>query len=289
MQIQRWLEKHSPLLVLGWLALISYLQARGISLLAGAALGENAPSRSQPVKVRAPAPRQHTADVIIERNPFDSVAGPLGPRESTPATTPLTVDPLSAPQCDFPQVVIVTQARDPAWSVASLQTALELSPRDQRVGDHVAGKIVEFIGYNPKQSAPSVWLSSPAGLCQTSLFVSRPKLPSAPSKALPSNARAASASAAGGTPQTSLLSQLRVVPERKGGTILGVRLFGIRPGSLLRILGLENGDRLESINGFALGTPAQALAAYAQLRTATRLALSIQRRGQPLTLAYRID
>jgi general secretion pathway protein C len=85
------------------------------------------------------------------------------------------------------------------------------------------------------------------------------------------------------------LSQVRVVPEQKGGAILGVRLFGIRPDSLLWILGLENGDRLESINGFALGTPAQALAAYAQLRTATRLALNIQRRGQPLTLAYRID
>jgi general secretion pathway protein C len=81
---------------------------------------------------------------------------------------------------------------------------------------------------------------------------------------------------------------LRLVPEAKGGAVIGVRLFGIRSDSLLRIIGLENGDRLESINGFALGTPEQALRAYAQLRTATRLALSINRRGNPLTLMYRI-
>ena len=271
--------------VLGWLMFISYLQATGISLFVGTAIGGNAPNRWHPAKQPVPSPRRRTADAIIERNAFDSVAEPLVVQPSAPSAAFTSTDPLSAPQCDSPRVVIVTEARDPKWSVAALQTALDLRPRDHRVGDQVAGKTVEFIGYNPKQSTPSVWLSSTNGLCQTSLFAARPK----PVDAAVSVRDQPTKTAPAGILERSLLRQVRVVPERKGSSVVGIRLFGIRPDSLLGILGLENGDRLESINGFSLGTPEQALAAYAHLRTANRLAVSIERHGKPLTVAYRID
>jgi general secretion pathway protein C len=64
--------------------------------------------------------------------------------------------------------------------------------------------------------------------------------------------------------------------------VAGIRLFGIRSDSLLGLLGIQNGDRLESINGFALGSPAEALEAYARLNRSPNLNLRLNRRGRPL-------
>jgi general secretion pathway protein C len=85
-----------------------------------------------------------------------------------------------------------------------------------------------------------------------------------------------------------LLHSVRVVPEQVDGKVIGLRLFGIRPSSLLGTLGLRNGDRLESINGFPLGDPEKALEAYARLRTAPHLRLSLQRAGRPLEVDLNI-
>ena len=68
--------------------------------------------------------------------------------------------------------------------------------------------------------------------------------------------------------QAQLMRSARIVPEQKDGKIVGIRLFGIRPDTLLGTLGLQNGDRLEQINGFDMASPEKALEAYARLRTA---------------------
>ena len=70
--------------------------------------------------------------------------------------------------------------------------------------------------------------------------------------------------------------------------LLGLRLFGIRPGSLLGTLGLQNGDRLESINGFDIASPQRALEAYARLSTAKRLNVRVIRLGRPLQIDLNI-
>lgn len=85
------------------------------------------------------------------------------------------------------------------------------------------------------------------------------------------------------------LSGLRVVPELRDGKVIGLRLFGIRPGSLLGTLGLKNGDRLEAINGFDLTSPEKALEAYARLRTAKRLSVQLDRVGKPVTIDLNIN
>src|SRR5262249_28253267 len=46
--------------------------------------------------------------------------------------------------------------------------------------------------------------------------------------------------------QAELMRSARIVPEKEGDKIAGIRLFGIRSDSLLGTLGLENGDRLSS-------------------------------------------
>jgi general secretion pathway protein C len=62
----------------------------------------------------------------------------------------------------------------------------------------------------------------------------------------------------------------------------------IRPDTLLGTLGLQNGDRLETINGFNMASPEKALEAYARLRTAGNLNVKVTRRGQPMSIDYRI-
>ena len=80
----------------------------------------------------------------------------------------------------------------------------------------------------------------------------------------------------------------RVVPEVEDGGVVGIRLFGVRTGTPLTKLGIENGDRLETINGYALSKPEQALEAYTKMRHARQATLAIVRRGTPMTLYYRI-
>ena len=84
------------------------------------------------------------------------------------------------------------------------------------------------------------------------------------------------------------LSVGRLVPETRDGQVIGLRLFGIKPGSPLSTLGLMNGDRIEAINGYAIGTPEQALEAYGHLRTATTFNIALERRGSSISLTIHI-
>jgi general secretion pathway protein C len=319
------IKKYFAGVVLAFIALAAYFQAAGATQLFGAAL--SSPS-SGPLATRAPlAPppvsRQHpSAEPIIDRNPFDSVTGPLNavqvPDGPSPTKTALDIntDPLAAPACDSPQVFIVTESTDPLWSVAALQAPGDPRPRMHRVGDDVAGKHIEFIGYNPRENTPSVWFSSGGTLCQTMLFRVQPAQPAA-AAAAPA-APAAPAPAGGPSPvpadiaskiqkvsdtefnidrsvvdkilenQAELMKSARIVPETKDGKVLGIRLFGIRPDTLLGTLGLQNGDRLEAINGFNMGSPEKALEAYARLRTAANLNVNVNRRGAPVAINFNI-
>ena len=85
-----------------------------------------------------------------------------------------------------------------------------------------------------------------------------------------------------------LAAAARVVPSVVDGKPAGLELDAVRPRSWLDRLGLRSGDTLESVNGYELATPAQALLAYMSLRNETRFAVRIVRRGQPQTLSFEI-
>jgi general secretion pathway protein C len=85
-----------------------------------------------------------------------------------------------------------------------------------------------------------------------------------------------------------LMRTARIVPEKEGDKVVGIRLYGVRPDTLLGVLGMENGDRLQTINGFDMASPEKALEAYARLRTAEKLVVQVNRRGQPVNLDYNI-
>jgi general secretion pathway protein C len=320
--------------VLALLALSAYFEASGATELVGAAFIAPAPSGSALGGARPsrlpPGFGKHeprSADAIIERNPFDSVTGPLNAKPiETPALAPKpdeleTKDPLHVPVCDGVNAFIITESTDPLWSVAALQGNGEPRPRMRRVGDDVSGKKVEYIGYNPVENSPSVWLSSGATLCQSLLFRAAQTLaaPSSTASAAPAPAEAPPAAGRGAPAvppeiaskiqkisdtefhvdhavidnilehQAELMKSARIVPEQKDGKVLGIRLFGIRPDTLLGTLGIQNGDRLESINGFNMGSPEKALEAYARLRTASSLNVKVSRKGAPVSIDYKIQ
>lgn len=316
------------MLVLVLLALSAYFEASGASELVGAAFIAPPSSASARLPTRPPIiarSEPRSAEPIIERNPFDSVTGPLNAKPvEVPSATPtesaaaVVKDPLHADQCEGITALIITESTDRLWSVAALQGTGEPRPRMRRVGDDVGGKKVEYIGFNPVENSPSVWLSGNGTLCQTLLFRTSPPPAASAAAAEPSAAPAPPPRA--GAPavpsdiaskiqkisdsefhvdhavidnilehQAELMKSARIVPESKDGKVVGIRLFGIRPDTLLGTLGIQNGDRLESINGFDMGSPEKALEAYARLRTATSLNVKVNRRGAPLSIDYKIQ
>lgn len=81
-----------------------------------------------------------------------------------------------------------------------------------------------------------------------------------------------------------LASGGRMVPATKDGVVSGIKIFGIRPGSVFARLGLQNGDLIKTINGLDISTPDKALDAYTRLRSSSALLLELERRGKNLTL-----
>jgi general secretion pathway protein C len=224
------------------------------------------------------------------------------------AAPPDLSDPFNAPDCDGVHVLIIAASADPDWSFAALETAQDKGKSVlRRRGGDLGGKTVTFIGWD------RVWMTSGSQLCQSQMF-KPPPAPSASVAAAPPPA----ASAGGGTPvsddikngiqkigatefnvdrgvvdkilenQAELMRQARIVPEQENGKVVGIRLFGVKADTLLGTLGMENGDRLEKINGFDMTSPEKALEAYARLRTADHLTIAINRRGAETNLDYNI-
>ena len=84
------------------------------------------------------------------------------------------------------------------------------------------------------------------------------------------------------------VSAARFVPRFHCGGMTGIRVYAVRPASLLARLGLRNGDTLQRINGVELSSPDQALRLYSALHVARHITLELERNGRPLVLTYAI-
>jgi general secretion pathway protein C len=321
MALDKLLKRYFWAVLLALVAFAAFFDAQGIMQVVGASLGADEKQLAAvPLAARLPpapasASRHATsAEAILSRNPFDSVTGPLNlviaPVEEVDASSPpppdLT-DPFHAPDCDGVRVLIIAASADPDWSFAALETQQEKGKAFlRRRGGDLGGPTVSFIGWD------RVWMKSAGQLCQTQMF--KPPAPPPVASAAP----VASAPASGASPvsddikkgvqkvsptefnvdrsvvdkilenQADLMRQARIVPEQENGKVVGIRLFGVRPDTLLGTLGMENGDRLEKINGFDMASPEKALEAYARLRTADQLIVSVNRRGQEMNIDYNI-
>jgi general secretion pathway protein C len=82
----------------------------------------------------------------------------------------------------------------------------------------------------------------------------------------------------------------RIVPYVKDGKRNGIKLYAIRPSSVIARVGLANGDTLGAITvdgaRHALDSDDLMLAAYEKVKTAKKtVVLDLTRRGTPLTIA----
>lgn len=80
-----------------------------------------------------------------------------------------------------------------------------------------------------------------------------------------------------------LAKQARVVPSIKDGETRGFKFYGVRPGSLPKLLGVKNGDMVKSINGQPLTSIDEAMGMYTKMRNASSLNVVIERRGATVT------
>ena len=321
MPVDQLLRKNFWLVVLPLIGTAALLNAQAVTQLVGVSLSADEKALATPPPVAKTAPvvastRNVSAEPILNRNPFDHVTGSLKPpvvEDTVAANQTLdTSDPFHAPVCDGVKVLIITASSDPDWSFAALSTGGGADGKSvlRRRGGEIGGKKVHFVGWD------RVWLENGAQLCQAQLF-KQPDLPAAPA---PVASAAPSASAGGKGPpgldpalakgiqkvsatefnidrsvvdkilenQSELMRQARIVPEQENGKVVGIRMFGIRPETLLGTLGMENGDRLQTINGFDMASPEKALEAYARLRTADKLVVQVNRKGQNMNLDYNI-
>lgn len=302
MALDAWVRKYFGLLVLALIALAAWLSARGVTALVGARIGAGDGARSSVVggAVLAPASAAPDAASILARNPFDSVTGPLGRaavEESAPPEDLGHAEPLTAPPCADLELRIVTEADDPRQSRAALQAKGEESARVVGVGERLGDRRVAYIGFNPALGSPAVWLTDEGGLCQALLFASADggAIDLAPPVAPPprhdlaavihkqSDTRITidrSAVASILSDGRKLMPDSAILFEQSGGKVLGVRVFKIAPDSLLAHLGIESGDRIESVNGVAVTSRAKALEGYQGLRGGGPVEIQVLRKGK---------
>lgn len=80
----------------------------------------------------------------------------------------------------------------------------------------------------------------------------------------------------------------RIAPITKNGKLEGLRLFGVRPGSIGAAVGLQNGDILQAVNNERIESANTLIGLYARLEQLSTVELAGTRRGKPLTLTLRL-
>ncbi len=305
------LKRVFPAVVLALLAVAAYFQASGIGQLLAAASGEPSSSpASQATVNRAPTPLLARSDhatsgkAILDRNPFDSITGPFGqPKPDTVSPDETPED--DAPPCDAGRVVLITWSEEPEWSFASIAGSDGKSAL-HRKGDKVGDRTVESIDWD------RVWLAGDSGRrCQLAMGAAMPKARAGgPIKGTPEGDKGGRKTRvpekiaskihpidAGHVTveraviddvlelQAELFRSVRALPDKEGG----LRLSGIPRGSLTEMLGLKNGDRVETVNGIDVSNPGNAIGALTQLRSASRLTVALHREGKPTTIDVQIQ
>ena len=86
-----------------------------------------------------------------------------------------------------------------------------------------------------------------------------------------------------------LSREARIVPFVKDGHPQGFKLYGLRRSSRLGALGLRNGDAVLALDGIPLSSPESALQAYERLRRVDGVTLSVERRGERMTLTWQLE
>jgi general secretion pathway protein C len=306
----------------GIVLIVALLQARGIGAIVAGHLVPTEPTpigKGTPHSATPAAGKDPTA--ILERNPFDSVTGPLNKTAGSAKITPdqpekpvasLSGDPYEDTACTGVRATLVTATDDPAWSFAAISSGDGEQMR--RIGDKVGAQTVVHIGYyeSPNlESTPRVWLQDAGARCIVPVTGPEPtKKPDTKTPTEPKSKKAKEKAKL----EAEVKSKITKIGEgsfevdRSGVEIImqhyaklagsirargakdgsGIRLSGIKGESILGELGMKNGDMLTGINGFDMTDPEKAVDAYAKLRKAGKLDISMTRDGSPVNIKIQI-
>jgi type II secretory pathway component PulC len=292
-----------PLLIGVLVALGAWFQARAVGHLVGASRPAAPRAQREPPASYAPRRAYTSGASILARNPFDHDPVSLGAPVPRAAAGPLSNEDR---ECGLGRVVLILASDEASTSFATLEDG-DGATVQRRIGDAFAGHLVHAIGWD------RVWLTTENEHCQLRLGHPAPRrdlrapiaMP-APRGERPASGRLPAEIAAGirVVSETERIVEraaleailerpadfvrsVRLVPDLEGDAV-GLRVLGVRGGTLLDALGLENGDRIRSINGHAADDPQKLLEAYVLLRRADRIQVFLDRRGRPLTLEVNI-
>ena len=309
-------------LLLTTLALCAFFCAQGATaLLAAKVLStdpEASPAPSRRAVATAWSQRKRDPGAILRRNIFDSAAGDLS---EAPLENP------EMPMEDLPPEEVETPCKGALRLIGTVvlpgdfeRSLAAIEGTDQKAGLYLGGANVEGSRIRAIHS-DGVVLQGKAGLCRLAMFEvegaakKKPK-PKRVEKVAARRGPRADRNAGLSEEEISegiekvndtnynmsrsLLSKVldnagkligiaAVAPKMVGGQSVGMEIRGIRPGTLLTKLGIQNGDILESVNGQSLSSPDAALGAYTTLRTADKFTLSIGRGGKSMMVNYNLQ
>jgi general secretion pathway protein C len=285
------------------LAGCAVLIARGVVTLVAASLP--AAATAPPARQQEPLPSGRAlAEALLARNIFDAQTGSMPWDELRQPARPVEATALALdgelPPCDGDMRLVAAMVvpREPALSFASIADAGQTLL--YKPGMQVSGR--EVVGIREQR----VFLrGASASTCQLSMFM--PAAGTAAAPGVPVRSMASEGADARVTRQSessfriarslfdeaiaggSMMTSARVVPQREGERITGLKLTGVRRGSTLAQIGLQNGDVLQSINGHDLTSPDRALEAYTKLREADHFSVTLMRAGRARSFEYTID
>ncbi len=86
-----------------------------------------------------------------------------------------------------------------------------------------------------------------------------------------------------------LMKQIRVKPHFENGKPEGLKLYGIRKGSLFQKMGLRNGDIIKGVDGSQIESVDDALKLYNNLRNTSNVSVRIKRDGRTEEIDYYVQ
>lgn len=281
-----------------WLvALVVTVACAGFAAQAVAALVEaeyladapRGPESPLPPPAPAPAAPPPDSNVIVERNIFCS------------ACTPSAVQPGSTNGIyrGEPAVLIATNlGREPYATVrvlaSSVQGNWELGATIPGVGriDDIGPVSIEVVDADGNRGRISLLDTPAAGGPVVAATATRPPA------ADPFADRITKLSDTSYEVERSLVRELvggstkaggaRAFPVVKDGEVQGVRLAGVRNGSVASAIGLRSGDLISEIDGTPIKTAQQMLDLYAKLDQVSSVDLGGKRGGKPIALTIRL-
>ena len=312
-------------LVLATLALCAFFLSQGVTALVGAKVlgAEPAPEPPRPSTYINTSEKRGSRDpaIILRRNIFDSALGDLTQLPVDEGGQPggeIALDGEQELGACTEKMRLIGTAVIPGDFERSVAMIVGSSGKNAL---HQGSAEVDGSRIRAIYSDSVILQTAAGGLCELAMFeVGSPGQPVAAAKPRPKPKKKARPSAdrnAGLTPQEledgiamigpalihidrELLSKIldnsgkligiaAATPKMENGKPVGLEIRGIKPGTLLTKLGINNSDVLESINGKPLiGTDA-ALEAYTLLRTADKFTLAVKRSGRSMRINYNID